>query len=309
MPEKTCTSSPSSRLPSSRGVGRVEAAHFLTCQDLPGLTLTRSARSASAQPRHVHDSLVLGVVLTGARWFETPGGTVLVRAGQGFALAPGLAHACVPGENAGGGAGNAAGNAAGDAGGGEGFCSYFALSVAPPLLASVQLPPVLPVLLTDEALLQALALLAEAVEGAAEALERQSLLAECLELLAGAWAGGAGEVRDEMLNEAVCRAKGLLAEQLAQAVPGMDLNALALACGMAPYALHRAFTRVVGLPPHAYQTHLRLRRAKELLRAGAGLTEAALTSGFCDQSHMHRHFVRLVGLTPGQYARAFATRP
>jgi AraC-like DNA-binding protein len=25
--------------------------------------------------------------------------------------------------------------------------------------------------------------------------------------------------------------------------------------------------------------------------------------GFCDQSQMHRHFVRIVGCTPGAYAR------
>lgn len=306
MPEKTCTSSPSSRQPSSRGAGSAGGARFLTCPDLPGLTLTRSAQSASAQPRHTHDSLVLGVVLAGARRFETPLGTVLVRAGQGFALAPGLAHACAPEE--------------GDVNGGDGFCSYFALSLAQPLLASVQLPPVLPVLLDEVALLQALTLLAEAMEESAEALERQSLLTECLELLAGVVAEGADQtgveispgVQMEMLvetvAEAVARAKAFLAAP-AQADEGMDLNALAAACGMGPYALHRAFTRVVGLPPHAYQTHLRLRRAKELLRAGAGLTEAALASGFCDQSHMHRHFVRLVGLTPGQYARAFAAQP
>ncbi len=308
MPEKTCTSSPNSRQPSSRGAGSAEAARFWACPDLPGLTLTRSAQSASAQPRHAHDSLVLGVVLAGARRLETPLGAVLVRAGQGFALAPGLAHACAPGVGDDTGGDGTGGNDTG----GDGFCSYFALSLAPPLLAWVQLPPVLPVLLSDEALVQALMLLAEAVEESAEALERQSLLTECLELLVGVGAGctaqAGAETPPDMLAEAVARATAFLAAP-AQTGEGMDLNALAAACAMAPYALHRAFTRVVGLPPHAYQTHLRLRRAKEQLRAGTGLTEAALASGFCDQSHMHRHFVRLVGLTPGQYARAFAAQP
>jgi AraC-like DNA-binding protein len=88
----------------------------------------------------------------------------------------------------------------------------------------------------------------------------------------------------------------------------IGLPELAECCGAEMYALHRAFTRVVGLPPHAFQTHQRLRRAKALLRAGASLTDAALAAGFCDQSHMHRHFTRLVGFTPAQYASAHMAR-
>jgi AraC-like DNA-binding protein len=33
-------------------------------------------------------------------------------------------------------------------------------------------------------------------------------------------------------------------------------------------------------------------------------TDVAPAAGFTDQSHLHRHFRRRLGLTPGQYARA-----
>jgi len=152
--------------------------------------------------------------------------------------------------------------------------------------------------------------LAEAVEEPAGALERQSLLAESLELLAEQVAGSCAETmanaQPAPLAEAVAQARAVLSQQLNEGAGTLGLEDLARECGVGAFALHRAFSRELGLPPHAFQTHLRLRRAKELLRAGAPLSEAALGAGFCDQSHMTRHFARLVGLTPAQYARAFA---
>lgn len=84
---------------------------------------------------------------------------------------------------------------------------------------------------------------------------------------------------------------------------GVDLAALATACGVGMFALHRASTRAVGLPPQAFKTRLRLRRAKKLLRGRASHIEAALQSGFCDQARMTRHFARAVELSPARYAR------
>jgi AraC-like DNA-binding protein len=36
------------------------------------------------------------------------------------------------------------------------------------------------------------------------------------------------------------------------------------------------------------------------------VAEAAQTVGFCDESQLHRHFRRIVGVAPGAYARSFA---
>lgn len=219
-------------------------------------------------------------------------------------------------------------------------CTYFAFSIQ-----AASLPPLaltaLPVRIADAALARTLSRLAEAVQQECGSLERQSLLAEALERLAshGRSAGpDSGEGLGESIGEGMGpsiepnirtssgegagqaqpqdRAKGALlqaarrAKELLESEAGAQcsLPELAQACGVDMYALHRAFTRALGLPPHAYQTHLRLRRAKALLRAGASPTEAALDAGFCDQSHLNRHFARLVGLTPAQYAKAHAGR-
>jgi AraC-like DNA-binding protein len=45
-------------------------------------------------------------------------------------------------------------------------------------------------------------------------------------------------------------------------------------------------------------------RAKELLAAGVRPSEIAPRVGFYDQSQLNRHFRRIVGTTPGAYARA-----
>lgn len=70
-----------------------------------------------------------------------------------------------------------------------------------------------------------------------------------------------------------------------------------------PFRLLRAFRKQIGLPPHAYLNHVRVDRAKKLLASGDTITEAALATGFADQSHLHRHFKKMVGVTPGQYAQ------
>ena len=55
------------------------------------------------------------------------------------------------------------------------------------------------------------------------------------------------------------------------------------------------------MPPHAFQTQVRVARAKALLLRGWPISQAAAHTGFADQSHLTRHFKRLVGVTPGQY--------
>jgi len=73
-----------------------------------------------------------------------------------------------------------------------------------------------------------------------------------------------------------------------------------------PHKFHlcRAFRDEIGLPPHAYLVHLRIARALDLLRARLPASRVAAEVGIYDQSQLNRHFKRIVGLTPGQYARA-----
>gem|GEM_PF-817271 len=98
---------------------------------------------------------------------------------------------------------------------------------------------------------------------------------------------------------AVRRARELLCERYAE---GITLNALAAHAGLDKYQLCRAFRAEVGLPPHAYLVHVRVARAKELLRSGARPANVAAVVGFYDQAQLTHHFRRVVGTTPARYA-------
>jgi AraC family transcriptional regulator len=54
----------------------------------------------------------------------------------------------------------------------------------------------------------------------------------------------------------------------------------------------------------AYQVHVRIERASELLRAGIPPADAAARVGFADQSHFTPHFKRIWRTTPARYAQA-----
>ena len=110
---------------------------------------------------------------------------------------------------------------------------------------------------------------------------------------------------ERMDHAVVRRVRDYLREAYARRV---RLDELARVAGMCKYALVRAFTKEIGMPPHAYQTYVRILRARELIAAGRPLSSVALDVGFADQSHLSRNFKRVLGVTPGQYAR-LAPRP
>lgn len=67
--------------------------------------------------------------------------------------------------------------------------------------------------------------------------------------------------------------------------------------------LVRCFSREFGMPPHAYITGRRVDLARRMLLRGDHASEVATAVGFYDQSHLSRHFVRMLGVSPTAYAR------
>ena len=84
----------------------------------------------------------------------------------------------------------------------------------------------------------------------------------------------------------------------------LTLAALAKEAGLSRYQFLRGFARETGLTPHAYLMQRRIHRARRLIAGGARLSDAAAASGFSDQSHMTRLFVRSFGMAPGVLAKA-----
>jgi AraC-like DNA-binding protein len=83
-----------------------------------------------------------------------------------------------------------------------------------------------------------------------------------------------------------------------------DLAEMARMTGLSRFQLLRRFERCYGVPPHAWLRQKRAERARAMIRDGATLSAAAAASGFADQSHMTRVFVRQFGFTPGAWRGA-----
>lgn len=84
----------------------------------------------------------------------------------------------------------------------------------------------------------------------------------------------------------------------------LSLDDLSGALGVTHYQLISLFKRATGLTPHAYITQVRLDAACRYLARGMAIADAAIVSGFYDQSALTKHFKRAYGLTPRQFAQA-----
>lgn len=138
------------------------------------------------------------------------------------------------------------------------------------------------------------------------ALERQTRLALALKLILTRAVEDEGAAPARVDDPAaVRRAREYLDEHWARDI---SLDELARAAHASKFHLVRTFRARMGLPPHAYQIELRMGRARDLLSRGFPVSHVAFETGFADQSHFHRHFRRLMGMTPGEYARAAGAR-
>ena len=100
---------------------------------------------------------------------------------------------------------------------------------------------------------------------------------------------------------ALRRVRDLLEAEYARAV---TISELAREAGLSTFHLIRVFRASFGLPPYKYLEQVRIQQARRLIRHGFPLTHVVHATGFSDQSHLTRYFKRIVGVTPGTYARA-----
>jgi AraC-like DNA-binding protein len=84
----------------------------------------------------------------------------------------------------------------------------------------------------------------------------------------------------------------------------LPVGAIGAVVGIPVSTLERAFTRAYGTSPRQYQTHLRLMRAKEMLKTGHTVAVAATDAGFRDPDYFARLFRREFGCGPHHYRLA-----
>ena len=271
--------------PASRDRGRLEISR---APGLPSVELHAGTAFAHSYPGHWHDEFFVTAITDGEGVFGYRGKEHRAARGTMFFVVPGEVHSH---------------------GSGRGGRSFRSLHAGNPLVSS--LAPELSRMagpaglrsfsITDATLLGEFLSLHRVLEKEGSALHKESrLLAFFVKLVGHAPDGFPPDTASGPERAAVRRARRFLDESCSSPVSLRELASLA---GLSPFHFHRLFRSQVGIPPHEYHVRRRLLRARALLGEGEPAAHVAAATGFADQSHLTRHFKRLLGVAPADYAR------
>lgn len=268
--------------------GRV---HMPRCA-LAGVEAT-VAETAHAFPRHSHDRFGVGVIVSGGHRSASGRGVVEARANDAIMVNPGEVHDGSPLDER----------------GRAWRMLYFEPSmltgVARELTGAVAREIELTQPVARDPLLKRRfdRLFAVSVDTHAvlDDLVREEALLDLLGHLVRAHATQPARVSSANAFGPIARAKARIDDDPSASLTLADLAA---DTGLSRFQLLRGFAHDMGLPPHAYRMQRRVGLARQWIARGATLADAAVAAGFADQSHMTRAFVRLLGVTPANYAAA-----
>ncbi len=268
----------------------LEQATYHHAQELGGLELLKACFQEQNFSKHTHEGYTVGVIETGAQQFYRTGGNhiapqysiILVNADQ---VHTGCAAS-------------------------QGGWSYRAIYPTPEQFFQAdnntglcpEGAPYFPsAVVEDRAMAGLLRHCFSVLEHSDNRLLRESLLISCLQTLVQRHS----LTKDKSIMLSDAKPQLLRSKQLLDDAPELDISLTELAslAGISQYHFIRQFQRHFELSPHAYQIQARLRKAKQLIRHGDSLSDAAHGSGFHDQSHFHRHFKAAMGITPGRFAK------
>jgi len=269
-----------------------EVARYWQHAGVPGVDLLRARFVTHRYSRHAHETYTFALIEAGTEVFEYGGSLLRADTGAVALLNPEVVHT---------------GQAATPAG-----WAYRVLYPAADVVADVAADlgwrpgtPSFPQTVVHDPGSARLLRAAHIAAEHGDRLASSSLLLAALAGLLRAHAGPGRLVRSPSRASrdspaAVRAVRDLLTDRLADP-PSLD--DLALATGMSPFTLLRAFRGETGLPPHAYLNQVRVRLARKLLDDGMAPAEVAAQVGFADQAHLTRHFKRVMGVPPGAYQR------
>lgn len=241
-------------------------------------------------PNHFHDHYTIGFIKEGRRTMHCSNREYQVAKGDVILLQPRQNHTCLPFRDS--------------------PLHFYGLNIPPEIMTELtreltgtafQPAFTVPALQHPE-LAETIFRLNEMIFEGVRGLEKEELLLGLISLLLDQCVEAAQELPDRQdLDEigAACRYMEAHFDQ------HVSLDDLCRAAGMSRSTLLRAFTRSKGITPYRYLETLRINRAKELLAAGAAPLDAAVATGFTDQSHFSRYFTRFMGLSPGMYRDIF----
>ena len=262
---------------------------------IPGLQIIHTNRHEHAYPAHLHDSLEVIWIRSGAATLTCRNCTFDIHAGEAGLISPNEIHSARS----------------------RPYMEYMAIFIPLPLFQHIfdgfQLlmdasgQPLPFKLVAREVATSLLPIMVRAI-CADLPLDRlayilRPILSQMLDT--GAMESGDPPGRASV-HPAVSMAKSIIRDHCADRV---DINNLAERVDLDMRYLISLFKTVTGVTPHQFQIAMRVDLARCLIQQQLPLCEVAACAGFSDQSHLNRHFKRQYGFTPGAFRGSLIERP
>lgn len=243
-------------------------------------------------PNHFHEYYVIGFIESGERALSCRNKEYVIRKGNTVLFNPGDNHACVQSD--------------------EGALDYRGFHIEKRVMENLteeitgrrELPVFTENVVFDKEVMCHLCPLHELVlKGSCDFGKEEGLLF-LLSLLIQKYGDTSGDCVLECREE-IEKACAFMEEHFEER---LCLEQICRHVGLSKSTLLRSFTKMKGITPYSYLENIRIGKAKKLLEQGVMPVEAAMKTGFSDQSHFSNYFSRYIGVAPGVYRDIFSWR-
>jgi len=265
--------------------GIMQEVQFYRDATVPFFELKLCDSGRLAYKKHAHEEYSLGIIQQGKSSFWCEGGTVEICPQTVVLIPPGVVHSCNPERAA--------------------QWQYKMLFIeagwVKSFLASIGAPD------CDQPLVRTMsrfkaAAMSRLVDTLASLLHPMAKEAQVMTLL------------EQMVTDSIRTAQLTVAKHLPKRKIIMEylqdnfLHKVTLAeleqiSGISRFNIVRSFKEEFSIPPHTYQTLLRINYAKKQLRQNRHILDVAYEAGFYDQSHFNKVFKSHTGATPEKYQK------
>ncbi|MBB5337104.1 AraC family ligand binding domain-containing protein [Pectinatus brassicae] len=239
-------------------------------------------------PNHFHEHYVIGFIEKGNRYLSCKNKTYIIQPGVLLIFNPHDNHACEQIDNQ--------------------NLDYRCINIQPEIMENFILEitgkPYQPVftsqVIFNDELVNTLRKLHEMILEGSAVLQKEETLFSLLEQLLTEYT--AKKNTSQNINIPIQKVCSFIKQHYRENISLTDLAAIA---ELNKYYLLRLFTKQTGISPYSYLETIRINKAKALLQHGTLPIDAALQTGFTDQSHFSKFFKKFIGLTPKQYMNIF----
>ena len=252
----------------------------------------RFVKVAAPFPNHFHEQYVIGFVESGQRVLICKNKEYTINKGNIVLFNPGDSHACAQSD--------------------EGTLDYRGLTIDKEVMRDLaeevsgnrELPIFTCNVIYDEDAACYLRSLHELIMNVGDSLEKEENLLFLFSVLIKNY-GKAFEDNVEEHKPEIEKACRFMEEHY---MSHICLEQICRYANLSKSTLLRAFTRTKGITPYRYLENVRINEARKLLGQGVSPLDAAIQTGFADQSHFTNYFKNFIGLAPGVYRDIFNDR-